>query len=129
MRRGFHEDIWVAFVKKELLERSDENFVITDIRMLNEAEMTASLGGELWAVRRGGFPVWWEDAVTWNHAIWTRGFETGLENPFADSPLFKGKWHKIHATEWGLAGYEFNYTLDNNGSFEELFDQIDSRIR
>lgn len=128
MRRGFYEDIWVSFVKKELLERPGENFVITDMRFTNEVEMIQSLGGDLWTVRRGEFPLWWEDAMTWNHAIWTRGLETGLENPFADSPLVKGKWYKIHATEWGLAGYEFDYTLDNNGSFEDLFKQIDSRI-
>lgn len=128
MRRGFYEDIWVSFVKKELLERPGENFVITDTRFVNEIEMTKTLGGELWTVRRGEFPLWWEDAVMWNTAIWTRGFETGLENPFADSPLLKGKWHKIHATEWSLAGYDFDHTLDNNGTFEELFSQIDSRI-
>ena len=128
MRRGFYEDIWVSFVKKELYERPDENFVITDMRFTNEVEMIRSLGGDLWSVRRGEFPMWWEDAVRWNHAIWTRGHETGLENPFANSPICKGPWHHIHATEWGLAGYEFDFTLDNNGTFEELFELTDLRI-
>ena len=43
MRNGFFDGVWVSFVKKEIIENPDKNFVIPDVRFINEIEIIKSL--------------------------------------------------------------------------------------
>jgi len=125
MRNGFADNVWVLMVKKQIIDNPDTNFVITDTRMFNEAMMVKELGGLNISVQRGELPLWWNDATMFNRAIWKNGYETGMENPFANSPLYKGPWYNIHSSEWSLAGYDFDSVIDNNGTISELYYGID----
>ena len=45
-------DIWVAVIKKKILDNPDKKFVITDVRFPNECELIKKLGGIVIRVNR-----------------------------------------------------------------------------
>ena len=51
-RNHLGEDIWVSAVLKSL--EPNKNYIITDVRFLNEVEAIKSVGGVLWRVHRPG---------------------------------------------------------------------------
>ena len=67
MRMGFYDGIWVSLVKKHMLDNPHVNYVIPDVRFPNEMSMIRELDGEVWQVRRGEQPDWWQFAVLDNN--------------------------------------------------------------
>lgn len=61
MRKGFHDDIWVAYMEK-FVEQND-HVVISDIRFPNEIAAVRRLGGQIWHVHRPPFPDWFKLAT------------------------------------------------------------------
>ena len=55
-RKTFGEGFWVHEAMKSMLEdpRPDMNYVITDVRFLNEADMVRANKGQMWRVKRNG---------------------------------------------------------------------------
>jgi hypothetical protein len=55
-RKVFGEGVWVDQAMKTMLAdpRPDMNYVITDVRFLNEADMIRANGGQLWRIKRSG---------------------------------------------------------------------------
>jgi CRISPR/Cas system CSM-associated protein Csm4 (group 5 of RAMP superfamily) len=55
-RKTFGEGFWVHEAMKSMLEdpRPDMNYVITDVRFLNEADMIRANKGQMWRVKRNG---------------------------------------------------------------------------
>jgi hypothetical protein len=55
-RKLFGDDFWVDEAMKTMLNdpRPDMNYVITDVRFLNEADMIRANQGQLWRVKRIG---------------------------------------------------------------------------
>lgn len=52
MRKGFCYDIWVKITQKILLNNKNQNFIISDVRFLNEAEMIKRNGGIIVRIKR-----------------------------------------------------------------------------
>jgi hypothetical protein len=113
-RKAFHDDIWIAALENKL-RTSKDDIVISDCRFPNEILSIRNAGGRVIRVVRGSEPDWYEDAVAVNkghkHIGWA----------IAKDRLSK---YKIHASETAWVGTDFDAVLDNNGSIENLFDQV-----
>ena len=111
-RNVFHQDIWVV----SLLNRAKgKNVVVTDVRFKNEIDYIQQNGGIIVRVKRGEEPEWYklaEDAAA------------GLS-----SSIMEIKDKGIHQSEWDWIGSDFNYTIENEGSLEDLGNQIDGLLQ
>jgi len=105
MRNGFYDGIWVSLAKKKLIRFPNQNWVIPDTRFENEINMIHSVGGKIWRVKRGQDPAW---------------FDVYRENNI--EPL------DVHPSEFKWVRSEFDQTVENNSTFEDLKNQILSRL-
>ncbi len=108
-RRGFHDDIWIASLENKL-RNSKDNVVISDCRFPNEISSIRNAGGKIIWVQRGALPDWYDTAVEAN-----QGNNVAINNL---------KMKKIHASETAWVGTEFDHTLDNNGTIDDLYQQV-----
>jgi len=108
-RRGFHDDTWIASLENKL-RNSHDNIVISDCRFPNEIKALKAQGGKIIWVQRGTTPHWYTIAEQAN-----RG------NSQAQQWLTD---EGIHASETAWAGTAFDAVIDNNGSIENLYNQI-----
>jgi hypothetical protein len=105
LRNNFFDGIWTSIVKKQILENTNSNWVIPDVRFTNEIKMIKDLGGQLWRIKRGDDPDWFE--------IYRK---TGIE------PL------DVHPSEWRWALTEFDQVIENNESLDILTRKIKNLI-
>ena len=116
LRRGFHQDIWVASVENKL-RTLKENVVITDCRFINEINAIRESGGIVVRTHRGSDPEWLSLAAQYNHAEnanLRELYKNQLENQF-----------KIHASEYSSVGLTYDFYLDNNRTIDDLHNQIE----
>ena len=109
-RQGFHDDIWIASLENKL-RTSRDDVVISDCRFPNEIQSLRNQGGYVVRVIRGEDPLWWHEARA--HILHQTPLPYGLP----------------HASEWAWAGTAFDRCLDNNGSLEDLYQQINDLVR
>ena len=110
-RRGFHEDIWIASLENKLRIRNN-NTVISDCRFPNEISAIKSQGGKIIWVQRGPLPDWYEAAVEANQTN-AHSMANRLD---------------VHASEWAWVGTDFDAIVDNNGTIQDLYNQIELLI-
>ncbi len=110
-RNGFHDDIWIASLERKLMNCADQNIVVSDSRFINELSMLANAGALTVSVIRGDRPTWWDTAVAAQHDV---GSEKSMH------------MLGIHRSEWDWAGYEFDVTLRNNGTLDQLHHAVDN---
>ena len=120
MRNGFYDGIWVSLVKKQLLENPDSNFVIPDVRFENEAEMIRSIGGQLWRVKRGDDPEWWETAQTEMRQKAKQKESKGI----VVSHKMEDNYPDVHISEWAWANVEYDAVIENKSSVEFLNNRV-----
>lgn len=115
LRKGFHDDIWIASLENKLRNIKDD-VVITDCRFPNEIKAIRAAGGKVIRVVRGPEPDWYDAAISVN-----RG-----PNGNATWSLSKKKLEKlsIHASETSWVGTDFDIVIANNGSLDELYQQV-----
>jgi len=101
-REVFHKDIWVI----SLLNRAKgKDVVVTDVRFQNEIKYIQDNGGIVIRVKRGVDPDWFKH----------------LEKIQLDTERTKFMLHElIHKSEWDWVGCEFDYTITNNGTIQDL---------
>ena len=109
-RNVFHPDIWVRSLERRILKNSESKYVITDVRFPNEMYMIRSLGGKIVRIKRGPDPLWWDVAVNTN--IYSKGIQ-----------ILPG-FESIHYSEWAWVGYPFEKTITNDGTLQELKNQV-----
>lgn len=103
-RESFHKDIWIASVEKKLQDHT-KNYVIPDTRFPNEIDMIQRLDGQVWCVKRGNDPEWFQKYQS--HRI------------IPDH---------IHPSEWQWALSHFNHTIVNNGTIEDLREKVQNIV-
>jgi hypothetical protein len=86
--------------------------VISDCRFPNEIASIRNAGGKIVWVQRGDLPEWYTTAIQANQG-----------HNWAVMDL---KMRKIHASETSWVGTSFDYVIDNNGSIDQLYQQIQS---
>lgn len=118
LRNHFHTDIWVASVEYKLLNTKD-HIVITDCRFANEVKAIRNAGGIAVRVERGEKPSWYEHAVALNRGPTCVGWAIAKDHLNQAG---------IHASEYSSVGLEYDYNIDNNGTFDELHGTIQSIV-
>jgi len=119
VRKGFHDDMWVASLEHRLLNTKND-IVITDCRFPNEIKAIRAAGGQVVRIKRGVEPEWFDAAKSMN-----RGPSRNMS-----WALSKQKIEKlgVHASETAWVGHKFDVVLNNDGTIEELYQQIESNI-
>ena len=112
-RQGFHDDIWIASVENKMRKTTD-NIVISDVRFPNEIKAIHNAGGKVIWVQRGELPSWHIMAAKANNG-----------DTFAAEKL---KALGVHASETAWVGRDIDYTIQNNSSIDDLFEQIKNLV-
>jgi hypothetical protein len=105
MREKFHKEIWVTLLKKKLIDYPDTNWVISDVRFYNELMMIRNQGGTVIETQRGNMPEWAKNYV-----------ERGIVPD------------NIHPSEYQLLNSSMTYTIQNNGTIQELKNQVSNLL-
>jgi hypothetical protein len=118
-RQGFHDDIWIASLENKMRKTTDD-IVVSDCRFPNEIKAIKNAGGKVIRVIRGTDPEWYGLAEAVNagpkHIQWSTS-KTQLSK------------YNIHASETAWVGTEFDAVLDNNGSLDHLYKQINDLVQ
>lgn len=109
-RKSFHNDIWVASLENKL-RQSKDNIVISDCRFPNEVNTIKNSGGKIVWVQRGDMPTWYHDAV--NAAKGSLAAQQSLKNQM------------IHPSEWSWIDSEFDATITNDSTIDELYKKVE----
>lgn len=115
-RKVLHEDIWMLTLQNRLLKNSGADVVISDVRFKNEVKFLQDNNGILVRVRRGADPVWYSTAALANEG-----------NQLAETAM-RGVYSEVHQSEWGWAGCNADYTIENNGSLADLQHNIETLL-
>ena len=117
-RGAFHDDIWIASVENKLRQSKDD-IVISDCRFPNEVLAIKRAGGKVVWVKRGPTPVWYDCAML------------TLKTPYDDLWFLQDqgesmctKYHTVHASEWSWVATDFDQVINNDGTVEQLYEQI-----
>jgi hypothetical protein len=114
-RRGFHDDIWIASLENRLRASTDD-IVVSDCRFPNEIAAIKKAGGRVVRVVRGAEPEWYGAAKSLN-----RGPNGNSNWALSGRRL---EQLGIHASETAWVGTRFDAVLDNNGTLEDLYQQV-----
>ena len=116
LREHFHDSIWIASVEN-MLRNNKDDVVITDCRFKNEIIAIKSAGGITLRANRGPRPPWYNIADLYNNSLLDK------------EPLLKKlNEYGIHASEYSSVGLEYDFQIDNNGTIDELHNQISRLI-
>ncbi len=119
VRKGFHDDMWVASLENRL-RKSTDDIVITDCRFPNEIKAIRNAGGKVVRIKRGPEPEWFNDAKSMN-----RGPNRNMSWALSKHNIEK---LGIHASETAWVGQKFDIVLNNDGTLDELYNQIELNI-
>lgn len=117
-RRGFHDDIWIASLENKLRKTTDD-VVISDCRFPNEISAIKNAGGVVIRVMRGPDPEWYQDAANVNMG------PTNMSWAISKQKILE---LKIHASETSWIGTKFDRVLDNNGTLDGLYYQVNDLV-
>ena len=117
-RQGFHDDIWIASLENKI-RKTNDNMVITDVRFPNEINAIKNSGGEVFRVKRGPDPDWYQDALNFNEG------PTNMSWALSKMRLDQ---KQVHASERSWIGKGIDVEIDNNGSIDDLFGQLKSQV-
>lgn len=117
-RQGFHDDIWIASLENKMRKTRD-NMVITDVRFPNEIKAIKDSGGKVFRIKRGPDPEWYQDALNFNE---------GPTNMAWALSKMRLDQKQVHASERSWIGKGIDVEIDNNGSIDDLFDQLKSQV-
>ena len=118
LRKVFHDDIWIASLENKMRKTAD-NIVISDVRFPNEIQAIHNAGGIVVRIKRGNDPEWYQDAVNMNEG---KGNMSWLISTDRINKL------GIHASETSWVGGDIDYTISNDTTIDELFDQIKNLV-
>ena len=114
-RKAFHDDIWIASLENKL-RNSRDDVVISDCRFPNEIKAIKQSGGIVVRVVRGAEPEWYDAAVSLN-----RGPDGNSTWALSGRRLAQ---LGVHASETSWVGTQFDVVLDNNGTLDDLYQQV-----
>lgn len=120
IRGHFHDDVWLASLENKL-RKTDDDIVISDVRFKNEVKMLKSLGAVCVQVVRGDRPIWYTEAIKAN----TIPDQVVVEK----SRLTLENVYNVHRSEYDWVGTDFDVTLDNNGTLDDLYAQIEKLLK
>lgn len=108
LRDNFNDNIWFLSLLNRHRALENKRIVISDARFFNEIAFIKKMGGKVIRIKRGPDPEWYQIASDTNN-----GISTEMLNR-TDVPK----------SEWAWAGADFDYVIDNNGSLQDLQNQV-----
>ena len=113
LRNHFDQDIWLNSLEYRIRKQVENTpcTVVSDARFRNELDLIKRMDGVLIWVQRGELPEWFKTASNAHDNVINRKIMTT-------------KYKDVHESEWNWAGYPVDYIITNNGTFEELQDQV-----
>jgi hypothetical protein len=114
-RKSFHDDIWIASLENRLRSSTDD-VVISDCRFPNEIKAIKAAAGRVVRVVRGAEPERYDAAVSYN-----RGPNGNSTWSLSGRKLEQSG---VHASETAWIGTQFDMVLDNNGTLDDLYQQV-----
>jgi hypothetical protein len=117
LRQNFHDEIWIASLENKI-RKTQDNIVISDVRFPNEISAIHNVGGVVIRVKRGPEPEWYEDALSVN-----QGENRNLSRSLSRTRLEK---FGIHASETAWVGGDIDYIMENDGTIDQLFSQLET---
>jgi hypothetical protein len=120
LRRGFHDDIWIASIENKI-RNSQDNVVISDCRFPNEIASIRAAGGIIVRTCRGPDPEWFRAAEIVNRGP-TQNLSWASNKSVLDTA-------KVHVSETAWIGTDFDHMLDNNGTMDQLYAQVDLIVK
>ena len=116
LRNHFYRDIWVACLEQKL-EQTEGNVIITDVRFPNEIKMLKDRGAVFIRLERNA-PEWCDEIEECNRFGKKRSLSLQL--------ILEG----VHESEYAWIGLdEPSYILDNDGTIEDLYKQINEVLK
>jgi hypothetical protein len=109
-RNNFHQDIWLSSLENRL-RKSTDNIIITDCRFPNEFNAIQKSGGKMVRVKRGPDPEWFSHVP-------------GALAGNSSDQLMLSQTYGIHESEWAWHGLDFDVVIDNNGTIDELYNNV-----
>jgi|TARA_R110001592_G_scaffold92661_1_gene269839 hypothetical protein len=118
MRDHFNQDIWLNSLEYRVkkLHNQNECVVISDVRFRNELELISRVGGTTILVQRNEKPEWYDIALAAN------GGDAVAKH------IMSRDFKDVHSSEYDWIGCKIDFTIDNNGSLEELYAIVDEII-
>lgn len=126
MRDSFHQDIWVLATERALIaaKEAGRSVVFSDVRFPNEFNMLRHQGASIVQVSRGQQPAWYDEVVK---------LLTPKGNPkeaaeWADYSLTvcRDLTDNLHESEWLWLAAEMDGYINNDGSMEDLYKQVEA---
>ena len=108
LRNNLNDDVWIAALENKMRKTTDD-IVISDVRFPNEIHAIRQAGGRVFRIKRGVDPDWYQDARALNVG------QTSMT------------W--IHNSEWAWVGQKFDSEIDNNGTIDDLCEQIKNLVQ
>jgi hypothetical protein len=108
-RDHFNKDIWVKCLEKKLSKYN--KIVISDCRFENEFNMVKSYNGINICIFRNN-PIWYKDYI-----------DSGLSSLRERDYLVKKL--NIHESDYKWLEFNYDITINNNGTINELYKKID----
>jgi len=119
VRRGFHDDMWVASLENRLAHSKDD-IVITDCRFPNEIKALKNIGATVLRVKRGPEPEWYEHAKNYNKGQKYIGWAIGKHHLDEAG---------VHASEYSWVGSKFDKVITNDSTIEDLYEQVEQLLK
>lgn len=118
MRNHFNQNIWISSLEYRVkkLHHQNECVVISDCRFQNEVNIIQAMNGTVILVERDEKPEWYDIALKAN------------EGDAVARHIMNRDFKHVHASEWDWIGCHIDFTVKNNGTKEELFEQVDKII-
>ena len=123
LRKNFHDDIWIASLENRLLQMK-QDAVISDVRFPNEIKMIKRLRGQVFRIKRGPDPEWWDTAVAQN----SRAQQSKNSKNLVMTDKMKDQYPEVHSSEYAWAGEKVDGVIENDGSIEDLQQAVRSQV-
>ena len=118
VRKAFHDHTWIASLENKL-RKSKDDIVISDCRFPNEINAIKHAGGIVVRVHRGPDPDWYPIAEVVNAGDKRVGWS------IAKTQLAQ---YNVHSSETAWVGTGFDAVIDNNGTLDQLYTQINDLV-
>lgn len=114
LRDQFNDGLWRLNVQRRIEQVGDQPIVVIDGRFREEINLVKSLGGVSVRVSRGPEPAYWNLALKANRGDTEALGLLGL--------------YGIHRSEWEWIGTPMDVVIENDGSREALFREVDRLV-
>lgn len=125
LRSTLSKNIWVVSLEHRL-NTYTSNTVIVDCRFPNEMDLIKNQGGYIFWVK-GEIPSWYEQVYPVSVQAYQNHLN-GNSNANIQDKIIDLANQGIHASEWMWLAYPIDYTLENNGTLEDLQFKVDELI-